>query len=143
MSFPKIGATDFGYRIAKQFGLKLAATRAGLVPIVFETCRAQAAFTELAGISIDVEASCNGALVAAKIFLFTHRGLSGPAILQISNYAASGQPITIDLLPGQDASKLLATQHQTNKELKTVLSLVLPARFVQQMVRVVSSLPCR
>jgi predicted flavoprotein YhiN len=140
LSFTKIGATDFGYRIAKQFGLKLAPTRAGLVPIVFEPAD-QNAFAELAGISIDVEASCNGARFRENI-LFTHRGLSGPAILQISNYAAPGQPIIIDLLPGQDALKLLTAQHQTNKELKTVLSQVLPARFVQQWcARVVPSKP--
>ena len=140
LSFPKIGATDFGYRIAKQFGLKISTTRPGLVPIIFEPAD-QAAFAELAGISIDVKASCNGARFRENI-LFTHRGLSGPAILQISNYAAPGQPITIDLLPGQDASKLLATQHQTNKELKTVLSQVLPARFVQQWcARVTPSKP--
>jgi len=75
--------------------------------------------------------NCNGASFRENI-LFTHRGLSGPAILQISNYAAPRQPISINLLPGQNASKLLAAQHQTNKELKTVLSQVLPARFVQQ-----------
>ncbi len=140
LSFPKIGATDFGYRVAQQFGIKIAATRPGLVPVVFEPAE-QAAFAELAGISVEVEASCNGASFRENL-LFTHRGLSGPAILQISNYAAPGEPITIDLLPGQDAFKLLAAQHQTNKELKTVLAQFLPQRFVQQWcVRAVASKP--
>jgi predicted Rossmann fold flavoprotein len=140
LSFPKIGATDFGYCIAQQFGVKITATRPGLVPIVFEPAD-QAAFAELAGISIDVGASCNGARFRENI-LFTHRGLSGPAILQISNYAQPNQTINLDLLPDHDTTKLLAAQHQTNKELKTVLGQFLPQRFVQQWcARFVESKP--
>jgi hypothetical protein len=136
LSFPKIGATDFGYRIAKQFNLKLASTRPGLVPLLFNA-QEQAAFSELSGISLEVEATSNGASFHENI-LFTHRGLSGPAILQISNYRDASGPITLDLLPGKNALKLLTAQRQTNKELKTILSQFLPQRFLQQWCALVS-----
>jgi predicted Rossmann fold flavoprotein len=130
LSFPKLGATDFGYRMAQQFGVKVKVPQPGLVPLVFGW-EEQKAFGDLAGISVEVEASCNGASFRENL-LFTHRGLSGPAILQISNYLSAGQAVGINLLPGQSALKLLAAQHQTNKELKTVLGQYLPQRFVQQ-----------
>jgi predicted Rossmann fold flavoprotein len=130
LSFPKIGATDFGYRIAKQFGLKSLATRPGLVPLLF-SAEEQAAFGELSGISVEAAAVGNGTRFEENI-LFTHRGLSGPAILQVSNYRGEHGPIELDLLPGRKAGELLAAQRQTNKELKTVLSQFLPQRFAQQ-----------
>ncbi len=130
LSFPKIGATDFGYRIAKQFGLQLSATRPGLVPLLF-SAEEQAAFGELSGISVESAAASNGTSFRENI-LFTHRGLSGPAILQVSNYRDEDGPISLDLLPGRNAGELLAAQRQTNKELKTVLSQFLPQRFVSQ-----------
>jgi hypothetical protein len=130
LSFPKIGATDFGYRIAKQFGLKMSATRPGLVPLLFNA-EEQAAFGELSGISLEVAATAGDATFHENI-LFTHRGLSGPAILQVSNYRDETGPITLDLLPGKNATDLLATQRNSNKELKTALSQFLPQRFVQQ-----------
>jgi predicted Rossmann fold flavoprotein len=129
LSFPKLGATDLGYRIAQQFGLKVNAPQAGLVPVIFDS-NDQAAFGELSGVSIDVVVSANGASFRENI-LFTHRGLSGPAILQISNYLKSNTPIAIDLLPDDKAVELLAASRQTNKELKNVLALRLPQRFVQ------------
>ncbi len=130
LSFPKIGATDFGYRLARQFGHKLTVTRPGLVPLTFGR-EDQAAFGQLSGISIDAVASSNGASFRENI-LFTHRGLSGPAILQISNYCGERGPISIDLLPGRPAREILAAQRSTNKELKNVLSQHLPQRFVQE-----------
>ncbi|HWF19361.1 MAG TPA: NAD(P)/FAD-dependent oxidoreductase [Verrucomicrobiae bacterium] len=129
LSFPKIGATDFGYRIAKQFGLKISGTRPGLVPLLFNEAD-RAAFGDLSGISVDAIVFSNGASFRENI-LFTHRGLSGPAILQISNYCGDG-PITLDLLPNNPGSDFLKTQRETNKELKTFLSQWLPQRFAQQ-----------
>ncbi|MDB6122811.1 MAG: aminoacetone oxidase family FAD-binding enzyme [Pedosphaera sp.] len=130
LSFPKIGATDFGYRVAKQFGIQLAATRPGLVPLTFGA-QEQSSFGQLSGISIDATASSNDTSFRENI-LFTHRGLSGPAILQISSYCGEGEPFTLDLLPDQSALKLFEEHRRTNKELKNVLSLVLPQRFVQE-----------
>lgn len=130
LSFPKIGATDFGYRIARQFGLNISNTRPGLVPLLFnETDRA--AFGELSGVSVDAAASANGASFRENI-LFTHRGLSGPAILQVSSYCEEGSPIEIDLLPDNPGSDFLKAQRSTNKELKTLLGQWLPQRFAQQ-----------
>ena len=130
LSFPKIGATDFGYRVAEKFGVKTTATRPGLVPLVFGA-EERTSYSELAGISVEVEASGNGASFRENL-LFTHRGLSGPAILQISNYVNEGESVSFDLLPGRSASKLLTAQHQTYIELRTVLGEFLPQRFAQQ-----------
>jgi len=129
LSFPKIGATDFGYRLARQFELKVTTIRPGLVPVMFASVERQA-FAELSGISLDVEVSANDALFRENI-LFTHRGLSGPAILQISNYFAAGESFVANLLPDLDATALLLAQRQSGKELKTVLAQHLPARFTQ------------
>lgn len=129
LSFPKIGATDFGYRLAQQFDLSVIAPRPGLVPLLFGTAE-QAVFGELSGVSLDAAASANGASFRENI-LFTHRGLSGPAILQISNYRDAAGPITLDLLPETPALDLLLAQRQTTRELKTVLGQHLPQRFVQ------------
>jgi predicted Rossmann fold flavoprotein len=129
LSFPKIGASDFGYRVATQFGLKLIATRPGLVPLLF-SAEDRNAFGDLSGISLDTEATCAGASFRENV-LITHRGLSGPAILQISNYCGD-DGFTLDLLPDRSAQELLLSQRQTNKELKTVLSQFMPQRFAQQ-----------
>ena len=128
LSFPKLGATDFGYRLAQQFGLKVNTTQPGLVPLLFDA-RDQSAFGQLSGISIDAIASANGASFRETI-LFTHRGLSGPAILQISNYCRDNAPISINLLPDRDALELLTANRHTNKELKNILAQYLPQRFV-------------
>jgi predicted Rossmann fold flavoprotein len=129
LSFPKIGATDFGYRLAKQFGLAVTPTRPGLVPLLFGM-EEQGVFGVLSGVSLDAVASGNGGRFRENI-LFTHRGLSGPAILQVSNYRDADGAITLDLLPEKSALELLLAQRQTNKELKTVLAQFLPQRFVQ------------
>lgn len=102
LSIPKMGATAFGYTLARQFGLKIVKTRPGLVPLLF-SAGDQGRYGELAGVSADVLASANHRAFHEKM-LFTHRGLSGPAILQISSYWNEGEPIHIDLAPGLDAT---------------------------------------
>ena len=100
LSVPKMGATPFGYSIAKQFGLRLVEQRPGLVPLTFGHDD-QAKFGDLAGVSAEVVASAGGRKFREKM-LFTHRGLSGPAILQASSYWKPGEVVAIDLLPGVD-----------------------------------------
>jgi predicted Rossmann fold flavoprotein len=129
LSLPRIGATDFGYRVARQFGVRVRKTRPGLVPFTFSPAE-QAAFRELSGISLKTLVRCQGAEFRENM-LFTHRGLSGPAILQISNYCGEGDAVSIDLLPRQSATKIFATHRQSTKELKNVLSQYLPQRFAQ------------
>jgi predicted Rossmann fold flavoprotein len=100
LSIPKIGATSFGYEIAKQFGVRVQPCRPGLVPLLFQG-EERNAYAELAGVSAAVRVSTDGQEFTDKM-LFTHRGLSGPAILQISSYWENGQAITMDLAPGRD-----------------------------------------
>lgn len=126
LSFPKLGAGDFGHRLAERFGLKLTERRPGLVPL---TIGSAFSCDPLSGLSIDVTATRDGTSFRENM-LFTHRGLSGPAILQISNYWKPGESIAIDLLPGRSASELLLAERRESKELTTVLSQVLPRRFV-------------
>ncbi len=133
LSFPKIGATDFGYRLAEQFGLKIRMPQPGLVPLLFNS-EDKLAFGDLSGISIDVIASSGGGRFRENLLL-THRGLSGPAILQISNYIDVSKPVAINLLPETNLEELISAQRGSNKELKTVLSQVLPHRFVEAWCR--------
>ena len=130
LSVPKIGAGPFGYRIAEQFGLKIVPPRPALVPLGFgpETL---ARFGDLSGISIDAEVSCNGGRFRENLLL-THRGLSGPAILQISSYWRAGDAIEIDLLPGRDAEAWLLSQQSSRGQLNNLLAQALPKRFAQQ-----------
>jgi len=100
LSIPKMGATPFGYDVARQFGLKIQGTRPALVPLVFDP-NDRKHYCDLAGVSSEVIASTNGQSFREKM-LITHRGLSGPAILQISSYWEKGQPIRIDLAPDRD-----------------------------------------
>ncbi len=130
LSYANLGATDFGYQIARQFGLRLAEPRPGLVPLIFSDAE-QPAFGGLSGVSLGAAVACNGAAFHENI-LFTHHGLSGPAILQISNYWQGGDTIAVDLLPANSAGELLAMERHTNKELKTVLGQFLPQRFAQE-----------
>jgi predicted Rossmann fold flavoprotein len=134
LSFPKIGATDFGYRMATQFGLRVIPPEPGLVPLTFGDAE-QRAFGELSGVSVDAKVSAGGASFRENL-LFTHRGLSGPAILQISNYLGNGGAVTLDLLPEQPGQEWLLRESRTNKELKTVLGQALPQRFAQQWCEV-------
>ena len=125
-SIPKIGATDFSLRIAAQFGLGVTETRPGLVPLTFpdevsDFCAA------LSGISIDAAVRI-GRISFRENVLFTHRGLSGPAILQASSYWREGQPIEIDLLPGESAEDLLEAASDDTRALPDVLGERLPRR---------------
>jgi predicted Rossmann fold flavoprotein len=129
VSFAKIGATEFGYRIARQFGLALTQTRPSLVPLVLKG----GGWPQLAGISIDSRVSTADAEFRENI-LFTHRGLSGPAILQISNYWDSARPLTVDLLPETDAHALLMKNRQSRKLLGNFLAEYLPQRFAERFV---------
>ena len=105
LSIPKIGATSFGYDLARQFGLKIQAPRPGLVPLVLQE-EDRAHYCDLAGVSAEVIASCNGQQFREKM-LITHRGLSGPAILQISSYWDKSQPLHIDLAPETNLTSTL------------------------------------
>lgn len=131
LSIPKIGATDFGYRLARQFGLPIIAPRPALVPLTFDGT-AWAPYAELAGLALPVMMSTGtkkDRMSFAEDLLFTHRGLSGPAVLQISSYWREGQPLTIDLAPGQDLAQALADAKQRSRKLlANELSTWLPAR---------------
>jgi predicted Rossmann fold flavoprotein len=130
LTVPKIGATPFGYRIAEQFGLPVVAPRPALVPLAFAP-DALARYGDLSGVSIDVNIGC-GAGRFRENLLFTHRGLSGPAILQISSYWDGRTPLAIDVLPTIDAAGWLATRAASGARLDNVLAEHLPKRFAQQ-----------
>ncbi len=132
LSIPKMGATGFAHDIARQFGLRIVPPRPALVPLTFDGDLA-ALMTPLAGVSFDSEAAI-GRTRFREAALFTHRGLSGPAILQISSYWQSG-PIALTLLPGQDAAGLLLDRKRTRpkSELRTILAEHLPQRLAQTL----------
>ncbi len=121
LSIPTLGATGFGYEVARQFGHTVLPTRAGLVPFTISG-ELRALCAELSGTSVDCVASCNGESFRENL-LFTHRGLSGPAILQISSFWHPGDVVEIDLLPGRDALAWLQERQaaRPDSELKTVL----------------------
>jgi predicted Rossmann fold flavoprotein len=127
LSIPPLGATDFGYRLARQFDLKIQEARPALVPFTLPRQTLHELST-LSGISIDALVSCQGQQFRENI-LITHRGLSGPAILQISSYWSPGLPITINLLPNHNAFDLLREQENREMELANFLSQFLPRRF--------------
>jgi predicted Rossmann fold flavoprotein len=129
LSIPKLGATDFGYRLARQFGLKVLMPEPALVP--FTLARGDLdAFKSLSGVSVPAAVRAGGAEFLENI-LFTHRGLSGPAVLQISSYWSRGEAVSIDLLPGLDARELLERERTSAAEFSTVLARYLPRRFAQ------------
>ena len=124
LSIPTLGASGFGYQVAKQFGHQLLPTRAALVPFTITEPQLKALCTELSGTSVeDCLVSCNGMSFRENI-LFTHRGLSGPAILQISSYWQPGDAVQINLLPHIDLHEWLPAQQteRPNSELKTLLA---------------------
>jgi predicted Rossmann fold flavoprotein len=129
LSIPKLGATDFGYRVARQFGLKVVGTEPALVPFTLAP-RDLASFQTLSGVSVPAVVRCGGAEFAENI-LVTHRGLSGPAVLQISSYWSRGLELSIDLMPGADARALLLRKRASGAELQTALTQQLPKRFAQ------------
>ncbi|ODT06915.1 MAG: hypothetical protein ABS35_45330 [Kaistia sp. SCN 65-12] len=132
-SIPKMGATGLGYEIAGQFGLKLVDTRPGLVPLTFDPAMLER-LTPLAGVAVDAVAK-HGKTSFAEAMLFTHRGLSGPAILQISSYWREGDEITLAMLPGTDVfAELKAAKTDRGKQaLGTVLATLLPKRLAQMV----------
>jgi predicted Rossmann fold flavoprotein len=132
-SIPKMGATDFGLKIAKQFGLKSVSFKPGLVPFTFYQQDIDKYFKKLSGISLDAVVSCDQISFREGI-LITHRGLSGPAILQISSYWEEGTPININLLPDLNASEYLFKMQQENGKslLKTVLCEFFPKRLAER-----------
>jgi predicted Rossmann fold flavoprotein len=136
LSIPSMGASGLGYTIARQFGHALIETRAGLVPFTLSG-KPLEQYAELAGVALPIAVRVGGTEFRNAL-LFTHRGLSGPAILQISSYWSLGEAIEIDLLPGRDAgTELLALQQQGHKaELKTVLAEWLPKRLAQLLCTV-------
>ena len=133
LSIPKMGASDFGYRIARQFGHDVVETRAGLVPFTF-TGAIHTTFERLSGVSCNAVVSTNGVSFRENV-LFTHRGLSGPAALQISSYWHPGDNIHINLLPDADAEDLLlrAKQSQPRSLLRTALGEYLPRALAQEL----------
>lgn len=137
LSIPKIGATDFSYRIAKQFGIKIVEPRPALVPLTFDA-QSWAPFVPMAGISLEVDIETGdkkNKIVFREDLLFTHRGLSGPAILQISSYWQPGQNIRINLLPELDvANALISAKTTTKKNLANFLAAYLPARLVDGLL---------
>lgn len=129
LSIPKLGASDFGYRLARQFGLKVLQPEPALVP--FTLARGDLdRFRELSGVSVHARLSAREAEFVENI-LFTHRGLSGPAVLQISSYWSRGEAVSIDLLPGLDALELLEGERASAAEASTVLARHMPKRFAQ------------
>lgn len=137
LSIPSMGATGFGYALAKQFGHEVLPTRAGLVPLT-QTGRPAEAMAELAGVALPVTARC-GKTAFSNAMLITHRGISGPSILQISNYWQPGDTLELDLLPGQDALETLAALRASrpDAQLRTVLSELLPKRFAERLCETV------
>ncbi|WP_415253954.1 NAD(P)/FAD-dependent oxidoreductase [Thermomonas sp.] len=133
LSIPSMGASGFGYQLARQFGHDVLPTRAGLVPLTLSGTHAER-LHDLAGVSLPVEARNNGAIFR-NFMLITHRGISGPAILQISSYWQPGEELQLDLLPGIDtAAQLDEWQHaRRDAELKTLLGEVMPKRFAQRL----------
>jgi predicted Rossmann fold flavoprotein len=144
LSIPKIGATDFGYRIAKQFGLRLVEPRPALVPLTFDG-DAWAPYSQLAGLALPViietggpstGSGRSGKMAFHEDLLFTHRGLSGPAVLQISSYWREGQPIRINLAPNVDLKEaLLQAKARSRKLVANELATLVPSRLADAWVQ--------
>ena len=131
LSIPKIGATDFGYRMARQFGLNVIEPRPALVPLTFDG-KAWESFAQLAGLALPVEIETGNKKAShrfAEDLLFTHRGLSGPAVLQISSYWQDGTPLRVNLTPGLDMSeRLLQAKQSSKKRVSNALAALIPSR---------------
>jgi hypothetical protein len=133
-SIPKMGATDFGLQIAKQFGMKSNSFKPALVPFTFQQNDIDRYFKDLSGLSLDAIVTCNGVSFREGV-LITHRGISGPAALQASSYWHKGDELVIDLLPDVNALNLLLEAQQTRGKttLKTILTELLPRRFAERI----------
>jgi len=139
-SIPKMGATSFGYDIAAQFGLRIVETRPALVPLTFEPNTLER-LKPLAGVAVDAVVSC-GKTKFAEAMLFTHRGISGPSILQISSYWREGDEIRIAMLPETDIFEALREQRKQNgkQALQTALSLYLPRKLAQTIAEEIGAI---
>ncbi len=129
LSFPKLGASDFGYRLARQFGLRITELRPGLVPLAFGAGESEE-LRALSGLSVPVIARHGGAEFAENL-LFTHRGVSGPAVLQISSFWREGETLHFDLLPGTRAQEFVSAARSDRTDLPTLLSRHWPRRFAE------------
>jgi predicted Rossmann fold flavoprotein len=129
LSFRKVGATDLGYRIAEQYGLKIENTRPSLVAMIVRS----PAFPDLAGVSVDATVR-SGTHSFRENILFTHRGLSGPAVLQISNYWLPGSPVFIDLAPERNVAESITANRQGRQNLANYLSSIIPVRVARRWV---------
>ncbi len=131
LSIPQIGASDFGYRLARQFGHRVVPTRPALVPLTFDAAQ-WAPFAALAGVSLEARLRTGEGKARAEFvedLLFTHRGLSGPGVLQISSYWQPGTPVRIDLAPGRRVGEeLVAAKAASRRRLGNELATLLPAR---------------
>jgi len=134
LSIPQIGATDWAFRLARQFDLSVIEPRAALVPLTF-TAHGWQPFAGLAGLALEVDLAVPGQRGAPRFtedLLFTHRGLSGPAVLQVSSYWRSGEPLSINLAPDQAiADRLLEAREGTRQQLGTALGSIVPKRLAQ------------
>ena len=134
LSIPKIGASDFGYRLARQFGHRLVETRPALVPLTFDPV-SWAPFAALSGAALEVKIETGtgkGRMAFVEDLLFTHRGLSGPAVLQISTYWSAGTPIRVDLAPAQELKELLvAAKAKSQRKLGNELAELIPRRLAE------------
>jgi predicted Rossmann fold flavoprotein len=134
LSIPKIGATDFGHRLARQFGHAIVETRPALVPLTFDPTR-WAPFAALSGLSLEVQVETGSGKAKGAFLedlLFTHRGLSGPAILQISSFWQAGTPLRLDLAPGRDlAAELLQAKRDSRRLLGNELAELVPRRLAE------------
>ncbi|WP_295707011.1 NAD(P)/FAD-dependent oxidoreductase [uncultured Brevundimonas sp.] len=134
-SIPKMGATGWAYEVARRFGLRVTVTRPALVPLTFEAGLLEQ-LKPLAGVAVDVVAEAAGARFP-EAMLFTHRGLSGPAILQISSYWKEGDPITVTMAPGQDVFARLKTAKEENgkQAVHTALAQIVPRRLAESLAQ--------
>ncbi|PNL49091.1 NAD(P)/FAD-dependent oxidoreductase [Proteus mirabilis] len=135
LSMPGLGATPFGYKVAEQFGLPVLPTRAGLVPFTLHKPQLEQ-LSQLSGVTIPAIVTAKNGTSFKENILFTHRGLSGPAILQISSYWQPGEYVSINLLPNTDLESFLQEKRQEhpNQSLKNTLSRLLPKRFIEIMI---------
>ncbi len=139
LSIPKLGATDLGYRVARDFGIAVVQPRPALVPLVFDGDD-RARWTDLAGVATTVDASANGVTFRERL-LVTHRGLSGPAVLQASSYWQPGEAVEIDLLPDVDLVRQLSDRRAAGdtQTTKTAMGEWLPRRFADRWFEVMAA----
>jgi predicted Rossmann fold flavoprotein len=135
LTMPKLGASPIGYKVAEQFGIDVLPTIAALVPFTLHD-HDKKRFEGLSGISIDCQVTSESRVSFRENILFTHRGLSGPAILQISSFWQAGEAVTINLLPDQNLNKTINNwrEQQPQKSLKNLLATLFPKRFIEALI---------